>query len=342
MSDNQSSKKTTIYDLAVLAGTSPGTVSAVLNGNWQKRRISKSLAEKVQKLADAHGYAANMQARALRRERSGIIGMIIPMYDNRYFSSIAQTFESAARLRGLLPIVISTQRDPDLEASAAKAMLAYQVEHLICAGATDPDRIHDLCAAAGVPTFNLDLPGTKAPSVISDNFGGALELTRRVLNRIDQKNGDIANVIFVGGRQTDHNTIERIRGFTSAYEERGITPRPDQILACGYAAHKASQALSEALASYSNGLSGMFVNSTISLEGVMTYLDQVGDLKDQTFPIGCFDWDPFAAMLRPEIEMVKQDVASMMAQVFELVDNKASGQVLLFEIPPIFRQQNPD
>jgi len=85
-------KRTTIYDLAELAGTSASAVSAVLNGNWKKRRISSQLAEKIMKIAEEQGYALNMQASQLRREKSHIIGMIVPKYDNRYFGSIVELF----------------------------------------------------------------------------------------------------------------------------------------------------------------------------------------------------------------------------------------------------------
>ncbi len=91
------SKRTTIYDLAKLAGASPSAVSSVLNGTWKKRRISEKLAERVMKLADEKGYSVNVQASLLRRERSYIVGMIVPKYDNRYFGEIAEQFEAMAR-----------------------------------------------------------------------------------------------------------------------------------------------------------------------------------------------------------------------------------------------------
>ncbi|MFW8585562.1 LacI family DNA-binding transcriptional regulator [Rhizobium beringeri] len=207
----QADKKTTIYDLAELAGTSASAVSAVLNGNWKKRRISSQLAEKITRLAEEQGYAINMQASLLRREKSKIIGMIVPKYDNRYFGSIVETFETMARERGLFPIITCTRRDPELEVEAARTMLSYQVEWLVSTGATDPDRISDICGAAGVGSLNLDLPGTKAPSIISDNFTGARELTRRILVNSKRKLGAARPLLFIGGRGSDHNTVERAR-----------------------------------------------------------------------------------------------------------------------------------
>ena len=48
----EKTKKTTIYDLAELTGVSASAVSAILNGNWKKRRISAKLAEKVTRIAE--------------------------------------------------------------------------------------------------------------------------------------------------------------------------------------------------------------------------------------------------------------------------------------------------
>ena len=123
-------KRTTIYDLAKLVDASPSAVSSVLNGTWEKRRISKNLAERVMKLAEEQGYSVNVQASLLRRERSNIVGMIVPKYDNRYFGEIAEQFEAMARARGFFPVVTCTQRDPELEFEAAKELISYQA---ICA-----------------------------------------------------------------------------------------------------------------------------------------------------------------------------------------------------------------
>lgn len=334
MNRTTQTKRTTIYDLAELAGTSASAVSAVLNGNWKKRRISAKLAEKITKLAEEQGYALNMQASVLRRERSKIIGMIVPKYDNRYFASIVEQFEMLARARGLFPIITCTQRDPALEVEAARAMLSYQVDCLIATGATDPDHIVDLCAAAGVRTINLDLPGTRAPSVISDNYGGALELTRRVLTNCEREFGEKSPLLFVGGRGSDHNTMERVRGFRDAHAEAGVTVDETLVMTCGYAPEKAENAMKQ-LAERKEPLPrGMFVNSTISLEGVMRWIRRSGRYADRVPQLGCFDWDPFVAMLGDHIEMVRQDVPKMLEAVFGIIDSGATDRTVV-QIPPI-------
>ena len=67
MNHVKQAKRTTIYDLAELAGTSASAVSAVLNGNWKKRRISSQLAEKIMKRD--HGLVTNLVV--------GVVGAIV-------------------------------------------------------------------------------------------------------------------------------------------------------------------------------------------------------------------------------------------------------------------------
>lgn len=333
-SQNASGKRLTIYDLAELAKASPTAVSSVLNGTWKKRRISAALAERITRIADENGYSLNMQASGLRRETSRLIGMIVPKYDNRYFGSIVEKFESRARERGLFPIVTCTQRDPELEVEAARAMISHQVDCLIATGATDPDRITRLCAKAGVRSLNLDLPGKLAPSVISDNFEGAYSLTKRILVATASTGAPSAPLLYVGGRY-DHNTSERIRGFTEAHREAGISVDDSLILATGYAPEKAEAALHELAIKRGKLPNGMFVNSTIPLEGVMRWIKTSRHFGDHLPHIGCFDWDPMVSILNENILMLRQDVPGMLDALFQLIDDKREAPRIL-KVPTLF------
>lgn len=331
--DDIPARRPTIYDLAQIAGTSASAVSSVLNGTWKKRRISATLAERISLIAAEQGYAVNLQASLLRRERSHIIGMIVPKYDNRYFGAIAEQFEGMARARGLFPVITCTLRDPDLEFEAARELVSYQAECLIVTGATDPDRIADFCAAAGVRVINLDLPGSRAPSVVSNNFAAARNLTGLVLRRLVRDFGAPAPLWFIGGRSTDHNTRERLRGFRQAHADIGLSVPDTQIVMPGYSPQKATAALT---AYAPSPRCGMFVNSTISLEGVIRWLNDQPPELARTVRLGCFDWDPFAALLPQNVGMTEQNVAGMMTSVFDMVETAPSDATMV-EVACIMR-----
>jgi len=309
-------RRTTIYDLAELSGTSASAVASVLNGTWKRRRIAEKTAARVLALAEEHGYARNIQASVLRRARSNMVGMVIPKYDNRYFGAIAERFERTARQRGLFPIITCTQRDPDLEVQAARELVSYQVDAIIATGATDPDRVTAICRAAGVRSVNLDLSGTATASVVSDNRAGARDLAERLLTRCRADLGYTEPLLFIGGRAQDSNTRARIAGFIDAHEAAGIDVPADFVLTSGYDGAKAEAALR---AFPHKVPTGLFVNSTISLEGVIRWLIGTGRMSADRIRFGAFDWDPFAALLPGNVGMVRQDVDSMVEKAFHLL-----------------------
>lgn len=320
-------KRTTIYDIAALAQASPSAVSAILNGSWQKRRLSRALADRVLNIAEQEGYAVNVQASLLRRDRSHIVGMIVPKYDNRYFGHIAEQFEAMARGRNLFPVVTCTQRDPELEFEAAKELVSYQAECIISTGATDPDRISAFCQASGVQSINLDLPGTLAPSVISDNFTAARDLTNLILDRCVSDLESTQPLRFVGGRREDHNTSARIAGFEAAHADRGIKISDVHIMAHGYSAQAARSALDQYQL---DAPAGFFVNSTISLEGMVQWYANLGEAQ-KWVRYGCFDYDPFGSFLPGNVGMIEQNVEEMLKSAFEWVgkSTEATKRILV-------------
>ena len=56
----------TIKELSQVVGVSPSTVSIVLRGDAQKRKISKETQDKVLRTAERMGYQVNLEARRLR------------------------------------------------------------------------------------------------------------------------------------------------------------------------------------------------------------------------------------------------------------------------------------
>jgi LacI family fructose operon transcriptional repressor len=328
-------RKSTIYDLAELAKVSASTVSAVLNGNWRERRIAEDTARRVQRLADAHKYSVNRQASGLRKSRSGLIGMIIPMHDNRVFSGMSQVFERLARERHWYPIVVSTLRDPALELETVKTLISYRIEYLIVGGATDPDSVGRACRSHGVAHVNVDLPGSIGTSVISDNFWGARELTKALIARSTPAGrGRRDKPYFVGGIGTDYATRRRIDGFCEAVAQRFGIVLPEQVDACGYEGDRAEAAV-RALYRRLGGLPrALFINSTIALEGVVRVLRTLPAAELERCAFGCYDFDPFASMLSFPLLMVRQNIEGLLTEAFRIIDRKAFAERRVIEIKP--------
>jgi LacI family transcriptional regulator, fructose operon transcriptional repressor len=343
MTDRRERRKATIYDIAEAANASAATVSMVLNGTWQRYRISEATASRILETAKSLRYNVNRKARALRLSRSGLAGMVIPHYRNRFFAGLAETFEASARGRGYCPVVVSTQRDRATEREVIETLLSQQVEFLFITGVAHPDPLNDLCRAAGVPCVNVDLPGSHAPSVVTDNRGSARMLGDAMLERMRAQSGIEAGATlhFIGGVAGEHATEERIAGFLDSVRSQGFDLGKDEIRCCGYMPATAKTEMAMLYARVGTAPAGLFVNSITALEGVVQFLNGQGAALSRYAAIGCFDWDPFAASLPYPITMMRQDVEAIVDQAFVQIDDYRPDRTPVIRIPARLRPPDP-
>jgi LacI family transcriptional regulator, fructose operon transcriptional repressor len=329
-------RKTTIYDIAVAAHASPATVSLVLNDSWQRYRIKQETATRILSCAERLGYAVNLKARGLRLSRSGLAGMIIPHYRNRFFAGLAEAFQAGVRGRGLCPVVVSTQRNPANELKVTETLLAQQVEFLFIAGARNPDLLNERCRAGGVRCVNIDLPGSGAPSVISDNRGGAKGLTDVLLEKLIARGADTTELFFFGGMADDDATRNRVLGFTDALAAHDLVAEPQMIDCCGYQPSNAARSLADRYAKLGRLPSGLFVNGVTALEGALRFTAKLPATELKSVVVGAYDWDPFAAHLPFDVTMVRQNVEAMIAEGFNLIDHFEANPHGLVIVPTSF------
>ena len=83
-------KNITIYDIAAEVGVSPSLVSRVISG---KGSVSEKTRARIQEVIDKYGFRPNAMARGLQRNRTRIIGFMIPHIGNEYFSNVYYEFE---------------------------------------------------------------------------------------------------------------------------------------------------------------------------------------------------------------------------------------------------------
>jgi len=108
----------------------------------------------------------------------------------------------------------------------------------------------------------------------------------------------------------------------------------ENLLVRGYSLGNITLTLEDAFGNCEIHLPGIFVNSTISLEGVVGWLAQRGLTNKKQPPLGCFYWDPFVSLLGHNISMIRQDVPAMLDAVFKIIDTGevSSGTI---ETPPL-------
>lgn len=329
----KTSQKYTIYDVARRAGASPSTVSAALNGTWKSRRIRPETVERIQLIARELGYSANLQARGLRKATSGLVGMILPAHDNRFFASLSQAFTAEARQRGQIPVIISTLRDAAQEADAVKSLLAYKVDAMMFVGTSAPQPLCALCREADVARVFVDQPCSDAPSVVSDNVAGVRELTGALLDRAPA--GAAAGTVFLGGDSRLYATHQRIKGFREALLARGHTAEAAQVVACGYSRADARDALA-ALHGRLGGLpAALLVNSIDCFEGALEFLKALPDATIAGCRIAVWDHDPLGELWRFPVLMMRQRADALVREAYAHLDARDAAPRLTLIRPEL-------
>ncbi|MCU0912279.1 MAG: LacI family DNA-binding transcriptional regulator [Rhodobacteraceae bacterium] len=331
-------QKSTIHDIARKAGVSPSAVSAALNGSWEKRRLSRTTVERILEVARSENYSVNLQARGLRQARSGLAGMVLPDHENRYFAELSQCFAAEAHARGLCPAIVHAGRDAAEQLRSVESLIAYAVDLVMIAGASDPPALAQACRDAHVAHVFVDHPCAEAPSVVSDNLSGAAELTRRLLSDMaPPEAGDPAGwLYFLGGAAHLPASSERIRGFRAEAGAAGaLFDAEAQIRACGYESHRAEAELAALCDRLGRLPAGLFVNSIGCFEGVVRFLGGLSEDAIAACTFGCFDYDPFGTLLRFPLRMVRQRADLIVAEAYRQLDAGASGPRLVRIAPDL-------
>ena len=103
----------TLKDVAEASGLTVGTVSRVLNNRGY---ISPKTREKVYRVMKELNYQPNETARTLAKQKSNIIGIVLPNVEHPYFAKILGCLErEAAKLGYRIMLFVSRNREEQEE-----------------------------------------------------------------------------------------------------------------------------------------------------------------------------------------------------------------------------------
>jgi len=214
----------TMKQIAKMAGVSLGTVSHVLNGS---AAVREPLRKRVMAAVEAAGYQPSQLARGLRRDKTNMIGMIIPDVTNPFFPAVVRGAEDTAFNNGFRLMLCNTDNDHAKEIVHLNELRTYLPSGLIVI----PSNFSDITAQAesyrkaGTAVVCVDrLPRDwNGDSVTADNERGAYEATNYILRQ-----GHTKTAMITGPRHLT-NSQDRLKGFRRALQEKGLHIGPEYI-----------------------------------------------------------------------------------------------------------------
>ncbi len=121
--------RATIADVALAARVSKATVSRFLN--HRETLLTPDIANRVEIAIAALSYRPSPMARALKRGRSRLIGLVVADVTNPFSVAVLRGAEKACQEAGYLLMLFNLGNDSRRESKAIEALTAYQVEGLI-------------------------------------------------------------------------------------------------------------------------------------------------------------------------------------------------------------------
>jgi DNA-binding LacI/PurR family transcriptional regulator len=126
----------TIAEVARLAGVAKSTVSKCINGTGY---VSPETRDQINRVIASVGYRPNGVARALKRARTDVIGVLVANISNPFYSELIEVIHRDAAQHGMR-LLLATDDGLEAKDSLVRQLMSHQVDGIIMATATTADR----------------------------------------------------------------------------------------------------------------------------------------------------------------------------------------------------------
>jgi LacI family transcriptional regulator len=308
----------TLSEVASRAGVSLATASRALNGS--RRQVGAELAERVRAAARELGYLPNAPAQALARATTATVGIVLHDVSDPYFATITKGVGTVAAEAGLLPLIVSTEGDPEREAASIRTLRAQRVRAVILAGSGYVDegateRIDaELAAylAEGGAVAAITDHGAGYDTVLPANRAGASSLTAAL---VASGRRDVA---VIAGPTRMRVTAERLDGVREALRAAGLELPPSAVESAEFSRDAGQAAAARLLDRLATPPGALIVLSDVMATGVLAELRERGVSVPADVAVTGFDDIPLAADLTPALTTVRIPMARMGARAMSL------------------------
>ena len=219
----------TIKDVAQLANVAPSTVSRVIANN---PRISQKTKVRVREAMKELGYHPNFIARSLANQSTQILGLVLPISSETFFTTpiftaIVRGLSEGAREKNYSLLMNTGKSDEEIFDGVVEMVQGGMVDGIVLAYSEMNDAIISYLQSRDFPYVMIGNPGDldeDTPHVDNDNYAAGKEVTEYLLNLGHER------IAFIGGQLSVPMTHERLLGYDEALKNHGILPSNDYRL----------------------------------------------------------------------------------------------------------------
>lgn len=293
-----SSRQVTISMVAHAAGVSTATVSHVLN---ETRYVSPETRERVMKAVRELRYRPNALAQSLRRQRSDVIGVVVPDLSNAFFPAVFKGIQDVALKQHFGVLLCNTDEDPAKEMQLVQMLVQRQVAGLILTPTGRDYSYLEELVLDGLRVVMLDrrIPNLDVPSVLVANEQAAYEATGHLIRLGHRRIG------LIGGLPGLTTTEERLAGYRGALAEAGIIP-DEGLIRLTDSRYEGGYQAAHALLDLADPPTAIFAANGPMTIGVMKALRERSIACPEEVAVVGFDDFDWASTFRPYLTTVAQ------------------------------------
>lgn len=300
-----------IKDLARIAGVSHSTVSRALRNS---PLIPLPTRERIQRIANEHGYSASAVARSLVTRKTHAIGVVVTSIADPFNGEVVSGIEALANQAGYSVLLATSQAEPERELAIVRSFQERRVDGVVVAssrvGMLYSERLADLDIP--IVLLNNQHPSEFVHSITIDNRDGAEQATSHLLGLGHTK------IAYIGDRLGMQSDAERYQGYLKALRSHRIELRKEYVVRGDGKTQEAQRAAAQLL-DLRQPPTAIFCYNDMSALGVLEAAAQQGFEIPRDLSLCGFDDLFFAPSLKPSLTTVRQPKGELGRQATELL-----------------------
>jgi LacI family transcriptional regulator len=308
-------KKATLKDIAAELGLSPSTVSRALAGH---SHVNQSTRSAIIRAADKLGYQPNAIARALRRQSTHTVGLVVPSILNDFFALSATAIQLAAERSGYQVMLCQTSDDPARELEYLEMLAAHNVAGIILAS----------CSATGADRLDSDIPivelsrrseGKRCDFVGGADRDGTEELTRHLLKLGHRRIGIVTGSLsFSPGR-------DRVAGYKGALASAEV-PAADELIMPDNPSKEWGHEATAKLLSLPDRPTAIVATGTQLALGTFEAMQEAGLSCPEDVSVAAFEDPPWFAIWKPGVTAYASPMREMGFLAWQLLLSRMTAE----------------
>lgn len=310
----------TINDIAKVLGVSKSTVSRALRDHPD---ISQATKDAVNGIASSLKYIPNSIAASFRYRKSKIIGLIVPQISCFFFPTVVRGIEEMVHNRGYNLLILQSNESYDREVENLNILIANNVEGILASVSLRTknfdhfQQIIDM--ELPIVFFDRVVKDMNADTVLVDDIAGAFKAVSQLLDAGKKR------VAICGADMNLLISRNRLQGYKTALEQRGITVDDTLVISCETPEETEQETMR--LLSMDNPPDSLFAISDLTMTGVMKAIFRKNlKVPDDISVIG-FCEEPFRSMYNPPLSAIEPMGFEIGKKATELLFERLDGSV---------------